>query len=284
MGWCPSCRLEHPPGAAVCPGCGRPLATAGDDADPQSGLKLMAADEATAEALVDALLEAGVPAGLLDTGNGVLLPGKFHPWVVEHLGELIPGGHVTGSGSRMVVHRARASPEPRREVLDADPAAADLDEVARLLASPLARERTRALRLLESAGAAGREAGLRAWRGFLAQRLRDETLRVARGLARLGWKTIPEPPLGALRDRDPRVRGIAAASLGVLGLRGAVPSLIDGLEDRDPDVEDECLDALFLLTGRDDAYDRDDPAEAKAAVRRGWREWWGRESEEAVPR
>jgi hypothetical protein len=283
MGWCPSCRLEHPPGASVCPGCGRPLA-AEDEARQQPGTKLLAADEATAESLVDALLEAGIPAGLLDEGHGVLLPAKFHPWVVEHLAELLPGGHTTGSGSRLVVHQAQTPPEPRSEALDADPAAADLDEIARLVASPVTRERTRALRMLEAAGSAGREAGLRAWRSFLEKRLRDETLRLARGLARLGWETIPEPPLGALHDRDPRVRGLAAASLGVLGLKGAVPSLIEGLADRDPDVEDECLDALFLLTGRPDAYDRDDPAEEKAAVREGWREWWGRESRQAVSR
>ncbi len=75
-----------------------------------------------------------------------------------------------------------------------------------------------------------------------ALRLPDRQARenVARALAAAGPDAV-KPLIGALRDRDPKVRGGAAFALETMGEKSgeAVPALIAALSDREP-PDDPC--------------------------------------------
>ncbi len=74
-----------------------------------------------------------------------------------------------------------------------------------------------------------------------------ERIAAVTALARITSKTALRPLVDALRDPSATVRGIAAAGLGKLGHRAALPALRQAQGDADPVVQKRAAEAIVLV-------------------------------------
>ena len=74
-----------------------------------------------------------------------------------------------------------------------------------------------------------------------------ERIAAVTALARITSKTALRPLVDALRDPSATVRGIAAAGLGKLGHRAALPALRQAQGDADPVVKKRAAEAIVLV-------------------------------------
>ena len=96
-------------------------------------------------------------------------------------------------------------------------------------------------------------------------------------VAAAGCRGYGDKYVAELTHEDPAKRARAAAILGQLGRRDAVPGLIVRLRDEDREVRWSAVWSLRHLSGRHFGYEpRHDPATQTDAILR-WQRWWERQ-------
>jgi len=110
----------------------------------------------------------------------------------------------------------------------------------------------------------------------------QQVTRVSVGLALLcvgvGCRQLSDKSLADLTHEDPVVRARAAALLGNLNRRDAVPGLIARLDDEAAAVRSMSALSLRKISGRHFGYNPRDSASARTAGMARWQQWWERET------
>jgi HEAT repeat protein len=81
---------------------------------------------------------------------------------------------------------------------------------------------------------------------------------------------------GLLKDKDPRVRAMAASLLGKLGrpVPAALGAMVAALDASDEPTRQKLCQALGELTGKDMPYDPGADATERTRVIQAWQRWW----------
>jgi len=92
-------------------------------------------------------------------------------------------------------------------------------------------------------------------------------------LAGCGDSFDREVGLSDLQDPNPTIRIMAIKWAGENKIEGALPQLVDSLEDEDPSVRFYAIEGLSRIAGTDNGYDYKAPVQERAASVERWREF-----------
>ncbi len=297
MPFCPDCHEEYDTGVAACADCGTALVDQLSKADaPPTEIPVAVRDGEVAERLIALLVENGIE--VLGAGDDIEWQGATYPSV------RVPAGAAQVTAMLVAQHGSfhmTEQDEWGRGVVDFyEDAGGTIDSHPLLAHSPkevvamgpevfpelesLALDGVRdvsrwACRRLVDFGDDASDALGQLCARAVRDAKRDPVFGVIGALddaANFGDAPrvrLPASVANDLSDAEPAVRSLAALVLGRMGARSDIEALVPLLQDDEPLVVEEVVEALYSLTGvdLDLAGDADPAARATAAERiRAW--------------
>jgi hypothetical protein len=296
--YCPECGAEYDAQYHICTDCLKELVDARTLAEIRKGQKgkkdspevpvvYFSYEQADAELARDTLLAAGIEAVLEEVdlnslglsftkekGYQVIVPASEKDKSIFHLQQagLIPSAACAGAAhaDAEVIDRFKKTIEQ---------GVSALPELVQFLYEELPVRR-QAIYAILSAGEEGEE--------LLAQKvveicqnpnpLEERELEIVKDIGAIVGErgetcALVDEIADALADPDATVRRNLVTALGYADMDEALPGLVICLEDSDPDVRHEAIDALFFRTGEDFGFQPDAPEEEREEALKKWRRW-----------